>query len=98
LLLPPQNATLHYSLNKGGKKGVDIEPGGTGEIVLHYGAPNVININKPARWVIETKAGTVIKCLSTPNDPLEITPSSDLKNVTLIIGDDSTTPIQILKP
>ncbi|MBP8674823.1 MAG: hypothetical protein KBH34_00775 [Acetomicrobium sp.] len=72
-------------------------PGETGKIDLHYGEPNVINFNKPVRWVIETSAGTLIKCVSTPNDPFEITPFGDIKNITVTIEDDSVASVHLLE-
>lgn len=75
---------------------MDIGPGETGKIDLHFGANNVVQINKPVRWVIETMEGTIIKCISTPNNPFEITPFADIKRIDMIIDDDSTTPVGLL--
>lgn len=72
-----------------------MNPGDSEIISIPGGRPVRLILNHPVWVVIETYAGSVIKCLSTPNDPVELTAFSDIKSVTYNITDQSLSPIHL---
>lgn len=69
---------------------MEIEPYSTDALEIKVGVTTAIRMNQSFRFVIETRGGTVIEGTVTANNPLEITPSTDIKKIDLIIDKDHT--------
>jgi hypothetical protein len=74
-----------------------IENGDSFDVVILYGVKNILKINLPYKYIIETTGGSIIEGFATPNDPLEITPGSDIKSFTVVLIDKTFTPLHLIK-
>lgn len=74
-----------------------IEPHSTVTFQVKAGETTIIETKQPFKYVIETIGGTTIKGTTAPSTPLEITPSTDIKNINFIFDDDSIKPLHLVK-
>jgi hypothetical protein len=74
-----------------------IEPGSTGTLQIDTGTRTVIKTKQSFKYVIETNGGSIIEGTVTANTPLVITPSTDIKNINIILDEDSNKPIGLVE-
>jgi hypothetical protein len=74
-----------------------IEPGSCDIIKLDVGITTTIETKFSCKYVIETNSGTIIKIMATPSTPLTITPSTDIKQINLILDDDTIRPLHLVE-
>ena len=72
-----------------------INPHSTGTIEIKRGVPTLIQFDKPYRFVIKTKDGTIVEGTATPTTPITITAGSDIKDVMIKL--DEVEPLHIVK-
>ncbi|MDP3183590.1 MAG: hypothetical protein Q8M54_12355 [Desulfobaccales bacterium] len=74
-----------------------IEPESIGKIEIKPGVRTVIRTKQSFKFVIETIAGTIVEGTATANTPLAITPSNDIKNINIILDEDTVKPISLVE-
>lgn len=75
-----------------------IEIGESTSVDIEYGVKNIFKTNVLYKYIIETTGGSIIEGFATPNDPLEITPGSDIKSIKAFLTDRAFIPLHLLKP
>ena len=73
------------------------DPPSSETIKIDIGVRRVIRTNKSFKYVIETFGGSIIEGTVTANTPIAITSQGDIKNVNIIIDDDSAKPVSLVE-
>ena len=73
-----------------------IKPGETSSFNLERGKETLINFNKPVKFAIKTKGGSVIKGIIPANEGLRILPMDDLHDIIINIDENSIKSLEIV--
>lgn len=56
-----------------------------------------LNFNRPCKFTIRTKLGTIIEGTTTPSAPIAITAGPDIDRIDLTIDDESLIPVHLVE-